>query len=220
MSWWKELFSAWRKPLNDISSSLQETNSDSLTWHGAPYEPNEKAVSLSNRAYYLVEVGDLESAKKLLELAISIDPKYCHAHNELAHIYFRTGQFDLGEKSARLAIDCDPQNPKFYNNLMANLVGQIKTFKTKKEVAASVKERLKQIDNTIELHPNYPALHLTKATLLALGGKSQAVWEAELAIAQGLYEEQNHIPLFQVEMIIAQNKSVCLEMAQHWQHLS
>ena len=182
--------------------------------------------SLANRAFFLVEQHDFDSAIELLKHAISVDPTYGHAYNELAYIYGKSGQFDLGEEFALRAINCDPKNPKFYNALIGILLDRAKILKTRSEVAKSVGEQLKQIDDAIKKQPDYPPFYLSKAAILALSGKSQEVWGSELITAQKLYSGRSYaasgLPLQpgDIDTIIAQNKSVCLEMAQYWQHLS
>lgn len=185
-----------------------------------------RARSLANRAFFLVEQRDYDSAIDLLKRAISIDPTYGHAYNELAYIYGKSGQFDLGEEFALRAIDCDPKNPKFHNALIGILLDRAKTFKTRSEVAKSVEERLKQVNDAIKRHPDYPPFYLSKAAILALSGKSQKVWESELITAQKLYAVRSHaasgLPLQpgDIDTIIARNMHICLEMTKYWDQLS
>ena len=109
---------------------------------------------------------------------------------------------------------------------MGILLDRAKTLRTQDEVAASIGERLNQIDLAIAAHPDYPPLHFAKAASLAMCGKPQDEWEAELAAAQTLYSGRSRaasgLPLQsgQVEAVIARNRSLCLEMARYWHGLA
>jgi tetratricopeptide (TPR) repeat protein len=186
-----------------------------------------RAKSLTNRAFFLVEAGDYQGAIVLLNRATQIDPSYGHAHNETAFVYGRKlRQFDLAEQAARRAIECDPHNPKFHNALLGITRDRVTLLKTRKEVLAQVGKLLREIDAAIAANPEYPPLRLCRAANLALCGRPEEEWQAEVDAARQLYGGRIRaasglrLQVGDVDAILSRSRSECAEMARLWQKLS
>lgn len=63
------------------------------------------------------DLGDLDSAMKLFQKAIEIDPAYAVAHNDLGVIYEAKGMLDRAEESYLKAVRIDPYYLSTYTNL-------------------------------------------------------------------------------------------------------
>ncbi len=191
-------------------------------------EPSNEmaAAGLANKAFHLVEQGKYDSAIELLRQAIKIDPLCGDAYNELAFIYGRVkSDLDLAEEYARLAVECDPGNPKFYNAINGIQLMRVKRLRTRREIRESVGQRLQEIQHNIDKAPSYPPAYLAKATVLALNGEPTHIWEAELRHAEELYSQRSisaaGLPLTPdlVSNIITRNHNLCLEMSSYWASL-
>jgi tetratricopeptide (TPR) repeat protein len=63
------------------------------------------------------DIGDLDSAMKLYQKAIEVDPAYAVAYNDLGVIYEAKGMLDRAEESYLKAIKIDPYYLSTYTNL-------------------------------------------------------------------------------------------------------
>lgn len=186
-----------------------------------------KAVELTNKAFHLVERGEYDSAIETLKQAIKIDSLCGDAYNELAFIYGKIGgDLNLAEEYAWRSVECEPQNPKFYNAINGIQLARVTRLKTRPEIRKSMEQRLQEIQRNIENNPSYPPAYLMKAVALALNGKSKDIWEAELKRAEHLYLESGisgaglQLMPDQIKNIIARNYNQCLEMSRYWDSVS
>ena len=182
-----------------------------------------KAAELTNKAFHLVEQGEYDSAIELLKQAIKADSLCGDAYNELAFIYGKIGgDLDLAEEYAWRAVECDPQNPKFYNTINGIQLARVTRLKTRREIRKSMEQRLQTIQRSIDNNPSYPPAYLSKAVALALSGKPRDIWEAELKRAEQLYLELGisgaglRVTPDQIKTIIARNYKQCLEVSSYW----
>lgn len=185
-----------------------------------------KALEFTNKAFYLVEGGNYASAIDLLKQAIKMDPSCGDAYNELAFIYGKIeGNLDVAEVYAQKAVECDPNNPKFYNAVNGIQLVRAKRFKTRREIREIMRRKLQEIQRNIDNNPSYPPAYLIKAVALALNGEPKNIWETELRRAEDLYLQHGisgaGLPLTAdlIKIIIARNYNQCLEMNTYWNNI-
>jgi tetratricopeptide (TPR) repeat protein len=97
-------------------------------------DPKGEAIQLINRAFNLVESGDFKKAIELLQKATELDPSNGHAYNELSFITGGLRHFDISEKYARKAIECDQENPKFRNTLHSIQLEKLKSLGSREAI--------------------------------------------------------------------------------------
>jgi len=185
-----------------------------------------KPVEFTNKAFYLVELGNYDSAIDLLKQAILIDPLCGDAYNELAFIYGeKKGNLDVAEEYALKAVECDPNNPKFHNAVNHNQLARAKRLKTRREIREIMIKIRQEIQRNIDNYSSYPPAYLIKAIALALDGEPKHIWENELRRAEELYLQAGIIGAglpFNADLlknIITSKYNQCLEMNAYWNNI-
>jgi len=67
--------------------------------------------------------GDRAAALGYLRRAVGLNPRYADAHNSMAGILIDKKDFGLALKAAERAVELDPANPTYWNNLGVSLWG-------------------------------------------------------------------------------------------------
>ena len=190
---------------------------------GKSHEGENDAVSLTNKAFHLVEKGKYDEAINLLKEVTDIYPSYGHSYNELAFIYGKImNNLDIAEEYARRAIECEPNNPKFYGTINGIQVVRAKQLRTKQDITESMNKRLNDIKHNIVRDPDYPPTYIAKAVALAFMGEPKSKWEPELDRAKSLYLKSGvsgagiKLNAQIIDEIINRSKNECIEMQNHW----
>lgn len=79
--------------------------------------PEEIAASLNKRAVDAIKGKNYESAIKLLDEAVALDPLKALPYYNLGTAYFHSQKTSLAEQALRHAIDLDPKYAEAYNQL-------------------------------------------------------------------------------------------------------
>lgn len=181
------------------------------------------AVALTNKAFHLVEQGRYEEAINLLKKVIELYPSYGHAYNELAFIYGKgMNDLDTAEGYARRAIECEPNNPKFYGTINGIQIARVKQLRSKRDITESMNKYLNDLQDNIVRNPEYPPTYMAKAVAIAFKGEPQSKWESELDHAKRLYLKSGMsgagIPLtsHMIDDIITRSRAECIEMQNLW----
>lgn len=185
-----------------------------------------RAAELTAQAFHLVEAGQYDKSIHLLQQAIQVDPEFGDAYNELAFVYGRMlGELDVAEEYALRAVEIDPGNPKFQNAVSGIELARAKRLASRQQIREAMRRRLKHLERTIDENPEYPTLHLAKATALALNGEPREVWEPELRLGEKLYLDRgtsvsSNEPITPeaVATIVARTEHDCIEMNKHWEN--
>lgn len=188
-------------------------------------ETSSQAMGLTAKAFHLVEEGQYDRAIHLLKQVIKANPECGDAYNELAFIHGKImGELDVAEEYALCAVESDPDNPKFHNTVHGIELERAKHLTTRQEIREAMRRRLKHLEHTIDTHPEYPTLHLSKATALALNGEPRDVWELELIQAEKLYSARGRrvgsnepITSDAINEIITRTELECIVMSRHWE---
>lgn len=117
--------------------------------------------------------GHSDYALELIGAALTNDPGYADAHNNLGNVLMALGRYDEAEASYRRAIELRPDFADPHNNLAAvyNALGRHE-------------EALVECRRAIELSPNLPEADLAAARELAAKGEAgEAVREYLIAMA-------------------------------------
>jgi tetratricopeptide (TPR) repeat protein len=77
----------------------------------------EQARSYREEGIKAQDIGDLDSAMKLYQKAVEVDPAYAVAYNDLGVIYEAKGMIDRAEESYLKAVKIDPYYLSTYTNL-------------------------------------------------------------------------------------------------------
>ncbi len=185
----------------------------------------EKAAKLTSEAFYLVEDNEYNSAIDLLKQATSFDSEYGRAYNELAFIYGSIRkELGLAEEYAQRAVECNPDNPKFFNTLTGIRLRRASRLKTRGKIRERMRQILQEIQNNIDNNPSYPPAYFSKSVALALSGESKRIWEAELKRGEELYLQRGintaGLPLTpeHIKRMVTRNYNRCLEMSSHWKN--
>ncbi|MDP2925855.1 MAG: tetratricopeptide repeat protein [Nanoarchaeota archaeon] len=149
-------------------------------WERLNESPNRRqARTLTREAYFLWERGDPLRAGMLLENAIEADPTYSHAHSEYGMI---NNNFDRdyarAEKHIKIAIELEPNNPKFWNNLAFTY------FKK-----GDLEQALASVTVAGTIDPNYASAYAVKAEIIKAMGKSEEEVQPLVEKARQLYEQ-------------------------------
>jgi Flp pilus assembly protein TadD len=138
-------------------------------------DPNvsPKAKQVYEEATKLLQAGKYEEASELLKRAISLQPDYVQAHNDLGAVYMKQNQLDKAEETLRQTIKL---NNRWY--LPQLNLGVVLNRKRKHTEAAKLLTELR--DN----HPDQPKIHppLVEALIEAHQWR-QAEEELEKALA-------------------------------------
>jgi tetratricopeptide (TPR) repeat protein len=156
-------------------------------------DPKGEAIQLINRAFNLVESGDFKKAIELLQKATELDPSNGHAYNELSFITGGLRHFDISEKYARKAIECDQENPKFRNTLHSIQLEKLKSLGSREAITELSRQIMQSLDRCISRNPDYTSYHLTRAQLIAASGNTENEWNKELKIAEDMYSKSNYL---------------------------
>ncbi len=118
---------------------------------------------------------DWETARRELELAILLNPRYATAHQWLSHVLHSLGRTEEGLAQARKAFETDPVSVAISDNLADSLL-----------VAGRPEEALAQVQRTMELDPRYAPAHVNRGrALLKLRRVDQALRAFDRAAALG-----------------------------------
>ncbi len=183
---------------------------------------SQKADELTRKAFSLVERGQYNDATQSLKKAITLDPLCCDAYNEIAFISTIKDDLDTAEEYAKKAVDCDPENPKFWNSLNSIQITRLKHLSTRKEIREKGAEIMPSIERNITYNPDYVAAYFTKARSLAIMGEPRNVWEAEINKAEEIYGRLNKTcsgqktSPSQVHNILSRNRCKCEELNETW----
>lgn len=107
-----------------------------------------KARQVYDEATKLLQAGEYDGALELLKRAISIQPDYVKAHNDLGAVYLKLNQLDKAEQTLRHAIKL---NDKWY--LPQLNLGVVLNRQRKYRDAAKL---LTELENN---HPDQPKIH-------------------------------------------------------------
>lgn len=148
-------------------------------WERLNESPNRKqARALTRKAYFLWEQGDPLRAGMLLENAIEADPTYSHAHSEYGMINTNfDGDYDRAEKHIKIAIELEPNNSKFWNNLAFTY------FKK-----GDLEHALASVTVAETLNPNYASAYAVKADIKKAMGTSEEEITSLVDRARQIYE--------------------------------
>jgi len=135
-----------------------------------------KAIEFINKAYYLVESGNIWEAKKLLLNAMDICDEIPDGHNELGLVYYRLGDYPSAYHHALRAIELDSANPKFHNSLAFVLMSMDR-----------LDEALTSAYTAIELDSNYASGHLLVSRILKKMGRTDKEVSHHKEIARKIY---------------------------------
>lgn len=102
----------------------------------------------------------LELALPLLQRAVSIDPNYVEAQNNLALVWVKSGRFDLAAECYRRALVTDPAQPAVWNNL-GNALAE----------TGRLAEATEALERALALEPDEAATRSYLATVLARQGR-------------------------------------------------
>ena len=84
---------------------------------GSGSEKRETAKLHNTNATAYIESGDLESARREVEIALESDPEYSYAWSNLAVITYREGDRDMAINQTIKAVTLDPENSRAPYNL-------------------------------------------------------------------------------------------------------
>jgi Flp pilus assembly protein TadD len=107
-----------------------------------------KAKQVYDEATKLLEAGKYDEASELLKRAISLQPDYVKAHNDLGAVYMKLNQLDKAEQTLRHAIKL---NDKCY--LPQLNLGVVLNRQRKHQEAAKLLTELEKN------HPDQPTIH-------------------------------------------------------------
>jgi tetratricopeptide (TPR) repeat protein len=157
----------------DLSSPERKPSAPGNTISAASgYKPSPKAQSDWDRAQKEIQKNRLDQAESLLREAISTDPKFAAASNDLGALLMREKRYPDAETALRQSVEADP---KFINALL-NLGITLNHEEKYSEAVAPLREALR-----LEPRLNMGHLHLG----IALVGTDQfSEAERELLIAR------------------------------------
>ncbi len=93
-------------------------NKERIAGAFGPGSKNRETARLHNgNATAYIENGDLESARREVELALDSDPEYSYAWSNLAVITYREGDLDMAINQTIKAVNLDPKNSRAPYNL-------------------------------------------------------------------------------------------------------
>jgi tetratricopeptide (TPR) repeat protein len=179
------------------SLAASESKTDvvlSLLNQAIAIEPNN-AVALHNLGMNLAQSGDGLAARPLVEKAVSLRPERADMRVSLGFVYQLNRVHDLALASYRQAIRQSPLQVSAYDNL-SRLLWQL----------GLRDEYLVDLDEALRRYPNAPALHITRAKLLALAQRYGEAYEAFLRAAQ--FQPENVIVLDGLARMAAELKQV------------
>ena len=105
-------------------------------------EPSSAARDALRRGLELARIGDMAAAESEFVEALTHEPSYAEAHNNLGLVLFDRGRFEEAESHFRQAIDGDPRNADFACNLASLLESQSRWS-----------EALAQLEKVLALRP-------------------------------------------------------------------
>ena len=167
-----------------------------------------------------------EKALEPLKKAIETDPTYEHAYNERAFVLARLQRFDEAAESARNAISLAPHVPKFRMALIGIGLDEVGLQKSRQSRKRSGETYYSAIEDITRLFPGYPSGFLAQATLRAMTGAGQSLWEASLSEAAGAYFKMKVMSsgedASEAEIAKAMKGNImkCLELAREWDRLN
>jgi DNA-binding winged helix-turn-helix (wHTH) protein/tetratricopeptide (TPR) repeat protein len=90
------------------------------------YELREKTGELERRVievnYYILGTGELEKAERPLKMIEEAAPRAPQPRNNLGNVYRRQGDYERATREVKEALQRDPNNPLYYQNLGADYV--------------------------------------------------------------------------------------------------
>ncbi len=124
------------------------------------HRPPRKAAAEYVKGSRALERGEYGRAAEHFEKAVSMDPAYLEAHNNLGSCRLRLGDLPGAERSLRMALALDPRDAIVQGNLAAVLVAAGRPAEA--EAAAR---------RALELGPGAPKLHYVLALALRDQGR-------------------------------------------------
>ena len=126
---------------------------------GATLINNNKPESQEDASLYyitgnsLYNQNDYEKAIKSYKKAVSINPLYEEAHNNLAFLYNKLGEHNKAAEHLAELIKINPANPSYHYDYAINLVMNIK--KASKGEIEDIETALQEFKITESLAPGY-----------------------------------------------------------------
>jgi Flp pilus assembly protein TadD len=174
------------------------------------------ALRANNQAAELVMQGGFHTAETLLTRALTLDPRYADAHNNLGQLLYRQGDWAGAITRYQEAIALQPAIPIYHYNLglarerAGEYVGAVAAYQTALTLdpvyvqalnnlaftylqMGQLAEALTTVQQGLELDPHAPYLHKNLGRIyLEQGQPEQAAGELEQALslfADGVYAE-------------------------------
>ena len=92
-------------------------SSNSVSFYQLSHKPDKTAHRLFEKASSEMKRRDYASSLRLFRKAVSIDPCYWAAENNLGYIYLQLDQQESAKEAFRRAVEIDPKNPIGYSNV-------------------------------------------------------------------------------------------------------
>ncbi len=108
----------------------------------------ERCTQLKEQGNQFLTEGRLKEAEKCYRQAISIDPNYAHAHNNLSHVLKQQGLIEQAQKSAQTALSLDP-----------NLFGALYQLGTLARDQAQMEGALNYFNRALGIRPDFEAVY-------------------------------------------------------------
>jgi len=174
---------------------------------------------------YAEQIDDLERAAELLRQSVSIEPDNPDAWNELAFVLARIQQPDEALHAAERAVALNSDNPKFHNAVMGIQFGNVRRAASRSEARPVLKRLLCNQWELAGRFPDYAAVQLGIAELLAGSGANEADWEAAIDRACALYEAESVMganigtTADRLSGVLQAQRMKCIEVADWWKRL-
>lgn len=108
----------------------------------------DQCVQLKEQGNRFLAVGQLQDAEKCYRQAISIDPNYAHAHNNLSHVFKQQGLIEEAKKSAQTALLINP-----------NLFEARYQLGTLARDQGEMEDALKYFNSALEIKPDFEMIY-------------------------------------------------------------
>ena len=123
------------------TTNAKRNSGDTVSIHQLEHKIPGSAQKALERARQAVRHGHTPEALKEFERAISIDPQFADAYNDLGAFYVKSGEARIGVEQFRRALDLDPNHPLALSNLCL-VLSKLGEF----EEAARIARRALQVD--------------------------------------------------------------------------
>lgn len=119
-----------------------------------PKKDSREVASIIKRALFLMQGGNLEEAKEILEQALQGDPGNDEILYHLGNVYFILEELETAEVLFKKSIDSNKESYRAYNNL-----GVVQRKLGRKESA------IRSLNRSIEIEPKYERAWMNLGTL-------------------------------------------------------